>query len=627
MKKLVLAFCCAFAPEILYSGEIPDSSGSTVSAAVDAAARTMAALRAETSGNGPAAREKLQQIIEESPDAELARWSLGYVRDGKDWWKYQRYVEETGRWPELYKYQQERNGRGETFKDQLFLADGCRTHQLHDEEQAHLQRTLRFDSNFQEARQRLGHLQLNGVWLTPEQIRRELTRQSRNLANLQEWHPRVERLALELDKASGPKALKSIQQRLAEIGTPDAIPALEAVFAGRSEIAASVYLDWASRVPSYEASLALARQAVFAENPKLRVRARSLLRSRPQEDYVPWLLSGLETVTETAFDWEIDLNGFSGLRIHRTLVVNGEQMETTIDHEQRVIDGLGLPMKIGFNPDGSVNVAATRTFLPSAGNFQPTRAIPSMQLLQYLNNNRDVANWHACGQEARTERVLQTLSEGTGEKDLQTSEDWWTWWRIKTDFVLTKGKTKNQYSDVWFVDERLPEPKRLRDLQVRFQQLQLMQSHSCFAAGTIVETEQGPKAIEKIQVGDRVLAQDVETAELSFKPVFDTTVRPNTALLKLKIGSSEMTCSSGHPFWVTGMGWRMAKELHVGARLRTVSGNMQVESIEPAGTGTVHNLVVADAHTYFAGEHRVYTHDVTRRIPTDMILPGVRKEF
>jgi len=71
----------------------------------------------------------------------------------------------------------------------------------------------------------------------------------------------------------------------------------------------------------------------------------------------------------------------------------------------------------------------------------------------------------------------------------------------------------------------------------------------------------------------------------------------------------------------------MAKDLHEGAQLHTASGIAQVASIQPAGTGTVYNLVVADAHTYFAGENRLYTHDVTRRAATDMILPGLRKEF
>jgi len=622
MKNLFFALCCFVTPGILYSGEVLESHGSTPGVA-DVVVRTTAALKQEVAGNVEAAQAQLQQIIDEFPDAELARWRLGYVRDGQDWWMFSRFVEEAGRWPELYKYQQERIGRNDTFKDHLFLADGCRAHQLFDQERAHLYRVLRLDGNFQEARQRLGQQQFNGIWLTSEQVRREQARQSRDLALREEWRPRVERLARELERTSGAQALKMLRQRLNDIRTPDAIPAMESFFACRSETAAAMFLNWAARIPSYESSLALARQAVFSENPRLRVQAQSLLRERPQEDYVPWLLSGLETVKETAFDWEIDLNGLAGLRIHRTLVVNGEQMELTVDHQQQFINGRGLPLTVQYHPDGTVDARLTQVYRQRYQAFVGVQNSPVLPLLQVLERSRAISSWNSSNQERRTERILRALSEGTGESTLQTPEDWWTWWRKQTDYaLLAKTKAKDQYSETWFVDERLPQPKPLRSLQT-----ELVIIPSCFAAGTMVETEQGPRPIEKIQIGDRVLAQDVETGELTFKPVFETTLRPEATLLKIGIGSTEVTCSSGHPFWVSGMGWRMAKELHEGAQLHTVSGIARVEAIQPAGTGPVYNLVVADVHTYFAGESRLYTHDVTRRTSTDMILPGLRKEF
>jgi hypothetical protein len=71
----------------------------------------------------------------------------------------------------------------------------------------------------------------------------------------------------------------------------------------------------------------------------------------------------------------------------------------------------------------------------------------------------------------------------------------------------------------------------------------------------------------------------------------------------------------------------MAKERQPGTRLHTLTGSAEIASIEPAGTGVVFNLVVDNAHTYFAGPQRLYTHDVTPRQPSDMVLPGLRKEF
>ena len=42
--------------------------------------------------------------------------------------------------------------------------------------------------------------------------------------------------------------------------------------------------------------------------------------------------------------------------------------------------------------------------------------------------------------------------------------------------------------------------------------------HSCFAAGTQIMTADGPRAIEEIKVGDRVLSQNVALGRLDLRP-------------------------------------------------------------------------------------------------------------
>ena len=49
---------------------------------------------------------------------------------------------------------------------------------------------------------------------------------------------------------------------------------------------------------------------------------------------------------------------------------------------------------------------------------------------------------------------------------------------------------------------------------------------SCFAPGTKVWTMTGRRPIEGIKIGDCVLAQDVESGELAYKPVLGVTIRP-----------------------------------------------------------------------------------------------------
>ena len=146
---------------------------------------------------------------------------------------------------------------------------------------------------------------------------------------------------------------------------------------------------------------------------------------------------------------------------------------------------------------------------------------------------------------------------------------------------------------------------------------------SCLAAGTPVWTESGPTAIEKIQVGDRVLSQDIETGELACRPVCKTTVRPPVQLMKFDAGVETIVCTGGHPFWICGDGWVMARHLAPGTRLHRVTGTAGVASLGEAHKGSAYNLVVADFHTYFVGDAKILSHDNTIRRPTDAIVPGL----
>jgi hypothetical protein len=150
-----------------------------------------------------------------------------------------------------------------------------------------------------------------------------------------------------------------------------------------------------------------------------------------------------------------------------------------------------------------------------------------------------------------------------------------------------------------------------------------IRTSSCFVAGTPVWTATGPVAIDLLEAGDTVLAQNIETGELIFKPVLATTVRPATNLLTIRTGQHAITATRGHPFWVTGKGWRMTKELSVGDRVRTPTGSVTIDDIQEAKVEETYNLVVADFNTYFVGDNRLLVHDNTLRQPTQAVLPGL----
>jgi hypothetical protein len=138
-----------------------------------------------------------------------------------------------------------------------------------------------------------------------------------------------------------------------------------------------------------------------------------------------------------------------------------------------------------------------------------------------------------------------------------------------------------------------------------------------------VWTKTGQRPIDSLELGDLVLAQNVDTGELAYKPVIARTVRPPSAILKLSLEGEQLLTTRGHPFWVAGVGWRMAKELGDAAVLHAVTGSMTIEAVEPAGELEAFNLVVADFNTYFVGESGVLVHDNTPRRPTQTSQPGL----
>ena len=148
-------------------------------------------------------------------------------------------------------------------------------------------------------------------------------------------------------------------------------------------------------------------------------------------------------------------------------------------------------------------------------------------------------------------------------------------------------------------------------------------SYSCFAAGTPVWTKTGLRPIEQLEIGDLVLAQNATTGELTYKPVIARTVRPPSPLRTIAVDGEEIEATLGHPFWVVGVGWRMAKELEDGASLHGVSGSSTVGRIEPRDDAEAYNLVVADFGTYFVGKTGLLVHDNTPRQAGSGKLPGL----
>jgi hypothetical protein len=132
--------------------------------------------------------------------------------------------------------------------------------------------------------------------------------------------------------------------------------------------------------------------------------------------------------------------------------------------------------------------------------------------------------------------------------------------------------------------------------------------------------------IEEVQVGDMVLSQDPATGELAYKPVLRTTVRPPEPLVILDVGEDAIWASGGHLFWVPGRGWTRARVLRHSQRLFGATDSKEVFAVSYTGSRETYNLIVADFHTYFAGNGKLLCHDNTLPQPTNNFVPGLARQ-
>jgi hypothetical protein len=207
--------------------------------------------------------------------------------------------------------------------------------------------------------------------------------------------------------------------------------------------------------------------------------------------------------------------------------------------------------------------------------------------------------------DALNERIVDVLANVSGKDFGLEPREWWDWWSEHNEYDQSQERPVYESTETSY--ELLPPPQQCE----------------CFARGTPVWTKTGPRPIETLELGDLVLAQNVETGELAHKPIVGLTIRPPSAILRISVGGDELRATRGHPFWISGLGWRMAKEIDGGALLHGITCAPRIDAVQPAGEAEAYNLVVAEFNTYFVGESGVLVHDNTPRRPTRAVVPGL----
>lgn len=134
-----------------------------------------------------------------------------------------------------------------------------------------------------------------------------------------------------------------------------------------------------------------------------------------------------------------------------------------------------------------------------------------------------------------------------------------------------------------------------------------------FAGATAVRMADGnKKPINKIQVGDKVIATDPKTGEQEAKAVEHVFVH-NDTVTDLAVNGEVITTTDDHPFWsVTDQRFERADELSSGERVLGADG--VVISVSGLSLGTTretlaYNLSVEGIHTYHVGQNEILVHN------------------
>lgn len=544
------------------------------------------ALQAEARGDVEARRDHLAEALRVAPDMPAAHWHNGEARVAGRWLSIEAAANDLPSLRARDEYRQLCQQTTRSEADQLRLAQWCEDHGWREQQRMHLLGALAANRKSGEAIKKLGLARFRRQLVTGDQKQALQEQAKANEEMLRHWKPRVRQLVRAIGSRDAAKQAAALDQ-IRSISDPLAIPALESIsLAGPAEAGLAV-IDALAAMPGQAATDSLLKHAVFVQRPEARTAAAEALRARSLFSYVPAAMAALRPPVEVQFE-QFYLDGM--LKHRLSLYQEGFAMDGDYTSENQATEHTTL----SINPrTETVRVA--------------TQVVPDSTLL------RDLAHAERAQQEnaARAvinERVSELLSVTTGNSLAETPAQWWSWWYDYNDLYVPPKEVS------YASDYRYSAPPSF-NVRITYS--------SCFVEGTKVWTATGPAAIEKIQGGDRVLAQDPDTGELAYKPVIGTTIRPPHRTLKLQLGDTVIQATPGHPFWVSGIGWQMAKELKAGQWLHSTAGPVKLETVAESEDAQCYNLVVMDFGTYFVSDRRVLVHDNNVRQITSATVPGL----
>lgn len=566
-------------------------------------------LASEARGEEPDRSASLQSLRSKNA-SELVWWQSGHVRINDEWSTYEDAVARTttGRvWPE---YQKRRKNVAEAAKDQFKLAQWCTRNQLPDQHRFHMRKAIAADASFATPKN-FSQMQYTSVgnnrWLPPAEANQMATEREFIDDSLRKWGKTC--IAIRERLAGSEQQVDEAQKRLDAITAPSAVPTLDFVLGRANADCARRAVHALARIPSARSTAVLAKYSVFSPFASVRENAITALEDRPFEHFVPLAMDLMATeakvhvLTNRGLPTALNRFGRPAARLVApdmtlgAVITRETAQQFQIARFETVVNYLPN-LVVTSNPGSVENSLRHQMRLGTVAQAERKRTHEVQQILRLVSERNELT--------ARVNRrVVSLLSAVTNQTLPEEPTHWWSWW--------------NSYTDTALVKKEVLEVERFqREEQAAF-------VVDCFVSGTPVFTETGRRPIDQVIPGDRVLATNIETGEVSFKLVEATTVREPARTLALTIGNDTVVCTGGHQFWISGSGWKRARDLLVGDRVRTLTGTAEVIDVEPQKPARTYSMVTEEDHTYFVGNSGFLVQDVLLPAPTDMVLPGLSR--
>ena len=227
-------------------------------------------------------RELIDAVLKQSPNHPAARGLEGFVFYQGKWTPAETVARQLQKSENLRQYLRRRGRYPNTPAGQRGLAAWCEAHHLPDQQRAHLTRVLQLTPDDAEARAKLGYVRINGRWVVQEEFRRAIEA-------MQVWLPRLTGIAYQLIGNHRPGAMQDPNYERAlkdwqKIDDPAAIPAMELVFSmGRFPRRRMMVVEKLRGMDDAEATISLARHALFINDVRVYEAAVTELKQRPRE--------------------------------------------------------------------------------------------------------------------------------------------------------------------------------------------------------------------------------------------------------------------------------------------------------------------------------------------------------